>query len=152
MSAVINNPSGGRSNRPLDPRRYPIVIRVVEGYIEASQPDLGIYRARKKFDDIKKAEDIGNIVLDLMKEVVERYYELLSHAEELPLPSYPKGTLNLMITPSLSIRTAANLLGVSQDTVRRICADGQLRYNLTRGGHRRFSLAEIQLYQKSKSE
>ena len=66
-----------KNSRRFDPRNYPIVTRVLEGYLEVSQPDLGIYRFKKRFDDVKRADEIGNMILDVMKEAVEEFTILL---------------------------------------------------------------------------
>ncbi len=129
--------------KTFDPRRYPVVTRVVDGYIEVSQPDLGLYRYKKKFDEIRKAEEIGNLVLDVMKEAFDSYMKATREEREAPLPSQPKGVLSPQDSPHLSIREVATVLKVSQDTVRRLCADGKLKPILTRGGHRRFTREQV---------
>jgi excisionase family DNA binding protein len=132
----------------IDPRRYPIVIRIIDGYIEASQPDLSIYRVRGKFDDVRKAEDIGKIILDVMNEATIKYHALISRHEKIPSPSYPKKSIFFPTEATLSMSEVAKYLGTSHDTVRRLCRDGKLNPTLTRGKHRRFRFNEIQLFRE----
>lgn len=137
----------------FDPRRYPIVIRVINGYIEASQPDLSIYRVRGKFDDVQKAEDIGKIILEVMNEATRKYCALFSENAKIPSPSFPKGTIDLSAKATLKVKEVANYLGVSQDTVRRLCRSGKLKAVLTPGKHRRFRMDDVRdLYNQITSD
>lgn len=42
-----------------------------------------------------------------------------------------------------SIKDAAEILGVSQSTIRKMCNEGYIKCHWTAGGHRRFNLADI---------
>lgn len=126
---------------PVNSMSYPIVLRLVNGYVEASQPDLEIYRVRGKFDDLKKMDEIGAIVLDLYDEILKA----IKTRKKLPEPSGPKkaiGTLEMWV----GIQDASKRLGVSVSTVRRLCASGQLEFKVTQGGHRRIKLDQHSSY------
>ena len=136
-----------QKRKSFDPRRYPIVLRVVDGYLEISQPDLNITQVRGKFDDITQAEEIGRAVLDVMSRATKKYVELFSTEEStIPQPSHPKGILVHPGEAVLGINEVAQMIGVSKDTVRRLCLDGKLNPVLTRGKHRRFRLKNVLSY------
>ena len=46
---------------------YPITVRILNGYIEVQVPDFGLIRAKKRFDDLKKAKDLGNLILGVIQ-------------------------------------------------------------------------------------
>ena len=123
-----------------DPTRYPIVIQVFNDQVIASQPDLEITRVRGKFSEIRKKEEIGAIVIDMIEEAMVKLRSI-DHAQVKPslakeatasLRGNEKRTPRFMTPPY-----AARMMGVSKDTVSRMCDRGELDYKKTPGGHRR---------------
>ena len=43
-----------------NPGNFPVVFRIVDGYLLMSAPDFGI-TVKKRFDVFRKAEEIGNL-------------------------------------------------------------------------------------------
>lgn len=124
----------------VDPSRYPIQIRVVQGFIEVSQPDFDIYRMKGKFADIKRKEEIGAAVLDVWEEVVKRAKE----GAPIPqVPMSPKQAALDSVTKWVTVDEAAALLQVTPASIRRWCAKGKLKFKKTAGGHRRILFDDI---------
>lgn len=120
------------------PMAYPIILRVVRGYVEASQPDLGIYRVRGRFDDIRRREEIGAIVLDLWQEIGR----MIATGTAEKAPSAPKNLSQGGRPEAMSTGEVAELLGVSTETVRRMCKAGKLDHYTTPGGHQKIRVTD----------
>ena len=128
---------------------YPITIRVLNGWIEVGAPDFGIVKAKKRFEDISTATDIGKLVIEVLDEAVGRVSASSRSKTPLPAPSKPKGAFDVEANlASDPIRTmeVQKILGVSHETVRRLSNSGKLVPVKTVGGHRRFKLSEVQRY------
>lgn len=124
----------------FDPTEYPIVLRVVKGYVVATQPDLEIVRSRGKFKDLKAREEIGAIVLDVWEEIVKR-----SKEDSPPPPSLARQAVSDSILQLLGTSEAAKAMGVSCSTIRKMCDRGDLQFITTAGGHRRIRITDPHL-------
>lgn len=120
------------------PIEYPLVIRVIKGYIEVSQPDLEIYRVRGKFDDIRHGEQIGSIILEVWKEVSS----LIAKGNVEKAPSQPKHCRAGVKPEVMTTNEVGALLGVMGQTVRRMCRSGKLDCYTTEGGHLRIRVTD----------
>ena len=102
----------------------------------------------KRFDEIRKAEEIGSLVLDMMKKIQMEGSKRTSLGIKLPEPStLPEVRSRSLEDPAnLTVADAARILETSQDTVRRLVEDGSLKCSTTRGGHRRFRASQIESY------
>ncbi len=117
----------------------------MNGYLIASAPEFGI-TISKKFDEIRKSEEIGALYLDLLKKVTEEIQKRQRLKQNIPTPKPP-----IELTPkgdpsTLTVRDVASILQISQATVRRLVEDRKLKCNRTRGNHRRFRYSEIETY------
>jgi excisionase family DNA binding protein len=124
---------------------YGVVLRILNGYIVATAPEFGI-TISKRFDEIRKSEEIGALYLDLLKKVTEEIQKRQRLKQNIPQAKPP-----IELTPkgdpaSLTVRDVASMLQISQATVRRLVEDKKLKCTVTRGSHRRFRYSEIEAY------
>lgn len=118
--------------------KYPIVLRIIQGYIEASQPDLGIRMIRGQVVDVvHKREQLGTIILDVWEEISKR----VAAGKANNPPSTPS-SLGMERVALLTTGEVAALLGVHKQTVRRMCVAGQLQCVTTPGGHRKVKITD----------
>lgn len=125
----------------INPNTYPIVIRVEKGYIVASQPDLEIYRARGRFEDLKRPEEIGAAVMEVWAEILDR----IKKQPELAArpPSHPKDAIKKENPPAIvSIKKAAEVMGLSTTTVRKMCEVGKIQAYRTKGMHWKIKMSD----------
>lgn len=118
----------------INPNTYPIVVRVEKGYVVASQPDLSIYRAHGRFEDLKRPQEIGDLVMEVWNEILERIKKDPSIANRPP--AHPKDSIrNEMPEAVLSIRKAAEIMRLHPCTVRNMCVAGKIKAFRTKGRH-----------------
>lgn len=137
----------------VNPLLYPITIRVVEGWIEVTQRDLGILVAKKQLSQITKSQEIGDLVLEVLNEALKRAAYKEKAGEDLPVPSLP-------IDPNefISIAAGAEKLGISVSTLRRYCDSKELNsFRKTKKGGRFVKWMDIvafgqSLYQERKPD
>ncbi len=124
---------------------YGIVLRILNGYLVASAPEFGI-TITKRFDEVRRSEEIGALYLDLLKKVTEDIQKRQRLKQTIPVPKTPLDLVPKSEPPTLSISDVARMLETSQDTVRRLVSDRKLKCIFTRGGHRRFRSSDINLF------
>lgn len=133
---------------PLAIFQYPFVIKQVNEFLLVTVPDFEVH-----VSDIIPANE------SLNKDYVTRVNKLLIRAAKLVIekqrqleevgkkhyhpPSYINQTIQIKNKESISAKTAAKYLGISERTLRRWELDGVIRSTKTRGGHRSFNLAEL---------
>ena len=110
-----------------------------------SSPDFGIH-VSKHFDEIRKAEEIGTLVIDMMKKIQAEVSKNQKTGITLPEPISLSDLSPKNDPARLSISDVARILETSQDTVRRLVEDGTLKCTTTRGGHRRFRASAVEAY------
>ena len=121
---------------------YPITVRILNGYIEVQVPDFGLIRAKKRWDDLKKAKDLGDLILGVIQEVTDICNS--QKRKPLPVPSKPRGAFEIETADLLTTQDVQRILQVSHETVRRLSNQGTLESFRTTGGHRRFKRTEVE--------
>jgi excisionase family DNA binding protein len=120
--------------KPEKSAAYPIQVRLVrDGWIQVSQPDLGIVVIKKNISEIKKAHEIGDMVLEVLNKTLKMTQE---SKEPLPMPRVPSSGL-------IGTEEAAAMLGVSASTLRRLCDKGDLPFMKRKSGHRRINIQDL---------
>lgn len=132
--------------KPFDPLIYPVCVRVYRGCIEVSQPDLGFYEGTLRWDELKKGQQIGDLVLAMMDKTIRKLSEMKAKGQTLPAPSSPKDALGIPKNRYCTIKEASEYLDVSESSVRRLCNSGELKSQRTRGGHRKIHFEDLQNY------
>ena len=125
---------------------YGIVIRILNGYLVASAPEFGI-TVTKRFDEVRKSEEIGALYLDLLKKITDEIQKRQRLKQSIPVAKAPISLVPKGEPPTLSVSEVARILGTSQDTVRRLVTDQKLKCIFTRGAHRRFRASDVEEYQ-----
>lgn len=127
----------------FDAGKYGIVTRIINGYLVVHSPEFGI-TITKRFDEIRKAEDIGGVYLDLLKKITEDVTKRAKKNEKIPTPKTPLELVPKGEPSNLSIQEVAQILQTSPTTVRRLVDSGKLKCKLTFGKHRRFRVKDIE--------
>lgn len=127
----------------LDPTRYPIQIRVTKGLLELSQPELGLLVAETPFSEIRQMDQIGRLVVDMIKRVTVKLTELKQDGKDVPAPRKLRQSQAQPIAQMISVSEASVLLGVCKQTVRMIIDKGELYAIKTPGGHNKLDYAEV---------
>ena len=130
------------------PGSYGIILRIINGYLVASSPEFGI-TITKRFDEIKKREEIGTLYFDLFDKIAAAMKAKISAGKPLPEPKKSLDMLPKNDPAILSVSRVAEILETSQDSVRRLVDDGSLKCVLTRKGHRRFRMSEVEKFLKT---
>ena len=129
----------------FEPGKYPVIIRIISKHLVVSSPDFGMH-ITKRFDEIRRAEEIGSLVLDMMKKIQVEGSKRTSLGLRLPEPSMLAELAPKDDPAHLTVADVARILETSQDTVRRLVDDGSLKCSTTRGGHRRFRASVVENY------
>lgn len=127
------------------PAKYPILIRVVQGYLVASVPDFDFHLS-ERIEQISE-KGIGNLIVQLWKKCDLRLREL-SQKQELPPEASSQKTLfpSPHQATSWKIQEVSRITGLSQATIRRAVERGDLHCALTPRGHRRFREADVRAW------
>lgn len=146
--AAIPTQQGKPGHLPSSsPANYPVLIRVVQGYLVASVPDFDFHLSERVEQISEKG--IGNLVVQLWKKCDLRLRELSQRQDPLPEASSQK---TLFPSPhqatSWKIQEVSRVTGLSQATIRRAVERGDLNCALTPRGHRRFQEAEVRAWLK----
>ncbi len=129
----------------ISPFDYPIVIRQNMGFITISVPDLNIIMA-EEIPVTKKLEK--NFLMKIAKTVglawVKVSHQIHRKQARRRLPSKTKAILSPRYSNKpLKIAAAALVLGVSENTLRRMVARKQISCVKTAKGHRRFTESSL---------
>lgn len=135
----------------FNPGSYGVVLRILNGYLVATAPEFGI-TITKRFDDIRKREEIGTLYMDLVAKVSDEIKRRVQLGKPVPSPKKIPDLVPKNDPPTLSVADVARILQTSQDTVRRLVEDKKLKCTLTRGGHRRFRSSDVVEYAEKKDE
>lgn len=135
------------------PLEYPVTIRQVEGYLVFSVKDLNISLIEElPAGGRLNAPFMRRCTATLAKSWVkshERLKVLLESGKSLPEPSKIRvATREIKRAKPLTAPEVAKILGVSENTVRRI-PKSELRYRRTKGGHRRYSIGAVKSYSEN---
>ena len=140
---------------PSHPRSYPITMRQIEGFMVLSVKDFNISIAVEMPAGKWTAETWNKINIAMGKCWIKTREIIDARVRSnIPLPDPSK--MNLATekeakkgkqTKPLTAPEVAKILGISENSVRRIPKD-LLRFRVTRGGHRRYSTGSILKYQE----
>jgi excisionase family DNA binding protein len=124
---------------------YPITIRIINNYIELQVPDFGVIKARKKFSHLNSSEELGNIIIETIKEINDRCNYLKDKRKKIPQPSKPREYFSsLSKDVFMTTKDVEEILSISHETVRRLTNSGILQCIKTTGGHRRFKRDDVE--------
>jgi excisionase family DNA binding protein len=130
------------ANQGFRPEQFPLVVQVLtqngKDYLSVYQPDFD-YRVI----EIYRPQDIGQtemLIIKVRREILSKSKEP-SHLNTSPTLS--SALFKIPESKLLSSKGMARKLGVSEQTVRRMADTGKLDFQLTPGGHRRFSEEEV---------
>lgn len=143
------NPKVNPQERPgnFHPASYPVVIRLVQGYLTASIPDFEIHLAERA--ELIDEAVIGRLILTAWK----RCDQKLKGGSPLEQGRTPSSTEKILPTSvldrPLSIREASREAGLSEATLRRACDRSELQADKTPGGHRRIRTSLLQAWIKN---
>lgn len=133
---------------PIDPLSYTICIRVVQGYIIVSQPDLQLVEAELSWDGLKSFQQMGRLVANMWDRIIRTVSEAQARGKELPSASSPKEAVNIPKLSWVGIPEGAKYLDVSESTLRRLCNNGTIRCKRTKGNHRKINLEDLHRFKR----
>ncbi len=96
-----------------------------------------------------RANDVGQtemMILKVRREIASKIHQLKFNDSDAPEPSKGKDLVPRFDADTLTTFEVARLLRVSQDTVRRLGERGELFFQTTPGGHRRFRRDTVEDY------
>jgi excisionase family DNA binding protein len=133
---------------------YSLQVRIVQQYLVISSPEWNIQISAGTLapnalkEDMVHIRSIGTSVLKVFAEIQTRMNEYQAQGKVFPQPQSSQSGERVLLEQKrlLSIRNAADFIGVSQGTVRHLVKRGLLRCQVTAGGHRRFLKEDIQAY------
>lgn len=128
--------------KKINPGNFPVIFKILDGYLVMSAPDFGII-IKKRFDAFRQAEEIGNLYLDLVRKIDEEIKAISRRKGKIPEVRRLKDVLPKDTLVNYSVKEMSRVMGVSEDTIRRMSDEGTLSCKVTRGGHRRFSQEEM---------
>ncbi len=131
--------------KSLSPFDYPVVIRQNLGFITISVPDLNIIMT-EEIPVTKKLEK--NFLIKIAKTVgmawVKVSHQIHRKQTRTRLPSKTREILSPRFKHEpVKIADAARIIGVSQNTLRRMVKRGQIGCVKTARGHRRFTESSL---------
>ncbi len=140
--------------KTLSPFDYPIVIRQNLGFITISVPDLNIIMT-EEIPVTKKLEK--NFLIKIAKTVglawVKVSHQIHRKQTRQRLPSKTKAILSpLFKNKPLKIAEAAAVIGVSENTLRRMVKRKQIGCVKTGRGHRRFTEVNLKKWLEKSHE
>lgn len=125
------------------PSNYPLVLKVTDGHLWVSSPDFMI-NLTERADHFRKPEQIGEMILSAWQRI-EELLKKRAPEKEPPIPSKNKDLFPEPAERLVSISQVARALGLSEQTIRRMAARGEIGAKKTPGGHLRFKESEVSL-------
>jgi len=123
---------------------YPLLVLYEHGHIYISSPDFGFFFAVPHETD---RSHWTALTLDQARhEIEKRLIKLAAEGKPAPKPKKQREIVNAAPKDLLSICDVAEMMGCSQDTIRRLAESGDLPCHKTPGGHRKFSRKAVWLY------
>lgn len=132
----------------FNPENFPIILKVIDGYLVVSAPEFGLH-LKKKFDRIHRASDIGVLYLDMVKKIAFELKTLEQRKKRIPSPKRVSSDEAPFKDATLSVKQVSTILGLSEDTVRRMADDEKIACRKTPGGHRRFSARSVEALRRN---
>jgi len=131
---------------------YPLQIRVINSYLVIVSPEWNIQISAGSFlsnpldESAIHVDSIGRAVLKVLIEVQRKLDEYQSQGKSLPCPQRGiPSEINFQNRGNLmTIKEAASFLKISQGTLRRLSSKRIFKVKNTPGGHRRYSLQELE--------
>ncbi|PWU22799.1 MAG: hypothetical protein C5B49_00080 [Bdellovibrio sp.] len=134
---------------------YPLLISQELEYIVLSVPDLHIWQVMERpGPGGLTPKYLFNLAKDIAKtwlKVQQRLKDFENANKRPPPPSIPKRLFSETESQRLSTREAAQLLGISENTLRRLADRRIIPSRKSRGGHRSFLEAHILQYRESRT-
>lgn len=141
--------------KKINPGDYPVTFKIIDGFLIMASFEFGI-SIQKKFNVLKKAEEIGNLYLDLVEKIDKEIKNRLKNKFEIPEARTLKKTLKIDTVKEekkyIPLKKVSKMLGVSVDTVRRMADENEIKCKKTRGGHRRFLESSVLKYIEKNEE
>ena len=131
-------------NKTFAPEKYPLVVQVIEPYLTIYSPDFD-YRVAEPY----RPNDVGQtemMIIKIRREIASKITKFISTDQVVPSPTKSKAVFSVIEHDTLSTSEVSRLLRVSDETVRRLAERGELKFQTTPGGHRRFARNAVQEY------
>ena len=131
-------------NKTFSPEKYPLVIQVIDPYLTIYSPDFD-YRVAEPY----RPSDVGQtemLIMKVRRELASKMNLMTSSQQTLPSPTRSKAVFSIAESDTLSTSEVARLIRVSDETVRRLAERGELKFQATPGGHRRFLRSAVEAY------
>jgi excisionase family DNA binding protein len=130
-------------------QKFPLTIQIENGFLRVRAPDLDL-----ELGELYQPASVGQIEM-LVREMWNRKIPQTLHrmsASSHPAPEPKALKAKTPIKELLSTKEAASILGVSRDSLRRLAVRGLIPHSLSPGGHRKFTLQEIEKLSNSLHE
>lgn len=139
--------------KSLSPFDYPIVIRQNLGFITISVPDLNIIMT-EEIPVTKKLEK--NFLIKIAKTIGLTWVKVSHQIHREQTKRRPPSKTREILSPRfknkpLKIAAAAKIIGVSENTLRRMVKRGQIECIKTARGHRRFTESSLAKWTENKN-
>ncbi len=130
------------------PFHYPFVIKQVGEFITVSVPDMEITVSDTVSHNPKINKDYVTIINALMMKAARKVLEKMARLEDVGKKHYRpasfiRQSIQIQNKDQIPTRLAAKYLGISPATLRRWELAGVISASKTRGGYRKFVLAEL---------
>lgn len=139
--------------KPRSPLEYPVTIRQVERFLIFSVKDLNISLVEELPENGRLSpEFMARVNKTIAKSWIKSSERLKAFREAGKTPPSPSlirvATKDIKKSRPLTAPRVAKILGISENSVRRI-PKSKLRYYRTKGGHRRYSVGALELFQEA---
>lgn len=136
----------------FNPLSYPVLVQVKDSKITLWQPDLNLHHSIGHITALPKNDQIGEDLVNFMNKVISQVKIAQAKNMVLSRPSDTKLFHSLRFE-SVSIKEAAEYLGLSKSTIQRACGRGILETIRTPGGptrvgHRLVSVESLKRYRE----
>lgn len=139
--------------KPRSTLAYPVTIRQIDRYLVFSVKDLNISLVEELPENGQLSPEFMLRVHKTLAKTWIKSYERLKDfrtaGKTPPSPSLIRvATKDIKKSRPLTAPRVAKILGISENSVRRI-PKSKLRYYRTKGGHRRYSVGALELFQEA---
>ena len=118
-----------------------------------SSPDFNIHISEALGAHSLTQERIGNAVVDVWRRIRQQLEDQRRQGIGSPEPKAPLSLRGRegQLEESLGVKEAAQILGTSVDTLRRLIDRGEVKAEKTPGGHRRLTRSSVETFLRKKS-
>ena len=121
--------------------KYPILVQVVGPHLMVLSKDFDLWIAEKYEPELVGQTEL--LIRKLRKKIEARLTQLKNQGRELPSLTTVR-EMDFETPELLTASQASRLLKISRVTLWRMTEEGKIKFELTPGGHRRFSREEIE--------